>query len=103
MGRRRPAAAMVAAFLTGALALAAPGAATAAPAANNGMQYRVLVFTNPDAEQAQTTAAGISAIKAIGKEQRFVTQFTSDPTEFRPDRLKQFGAVVFLNTAGDVL
>ncbi len=45
----------------------------------------------------------MSAIKALGKQHRFTPIFTEDPTEFRADRLRQFPAVVFLNTSGDVL
>jgi cytochrome c len=90
----RPAGCVVAA----ALALALPGTATAvAPPDSRATQFKVLVFT-PD-----TASAGALAIKALGKQHRFTTNFTADPTEFRADRLKQFRTVVFLNTTGAVL
>src|SRR5262245_44130595 len=86
------------AILTVLLALAAPAAVHAA-----GREYKVLVFTRAVGEQHASTAAGVKAIKDLGREHRFVVNATADPTEFRADRLKQFRAVVFLNTSGDVL
>src|SRR5215207_9974925 len=67
----------------------AAAAATAAPAAD-GIQYKVLVFTRAVAEQHASTCAGVTAVKALGKEHRFSVHATEDPTEFRADRLKQF-------------
>ncbi len=75
-----------------------PAAAEAA-----GREYKVLVFTRAAGEQHASTATGVKALKDLGKEHRFVVNATADPTEFRADRLKQFRAVVFLNTSGDVL
>ena len=62
-----------------------------------------MVFTRAVGEQHASTAAGVKAIKDLGKDRRFIVNATADPTEFRADRLKQFRAVVFLNTSGDVL
>src|SRR5215211_4369226 len=76
--------------------------AHAAPG-QNGMQYKVLVFTKAAGEQHASTSAGVTALRDLAKANRFTVQVTEDPTEFRPDRLKQFRAVVFLNTSGDVL
>ena len=87
-----------------AVMLGAPATAMAGPAdQSNGMRYRVMVFTKSADGPNPATAAGVSAIKALGKQHRFVTQFTEDPTEFRADRLRQFNTVIFLNTSGDVL
>src|SRR5688572_1679285 len=86
------------ALLTVLLVLALPAAAQAA-----GREYRVMVFTRAVGEQHASTAAGVKAIKDLGKDGRFIVNATADPTEFRADRLKQFRAVVFLNTSGDVL
>ncbi len=86
------------ALLTVLLALAAPVAAQAA-----GREFKVMVFTRAVGEQHASTAAGVKAIKDLGKERRFIVNATADPTEFRADRLAQFRAVVFLNTSGDVL
>ena len=82
------------------LLLALPAAAQAA---DSSREYKVLVFTRAVGEQHASTAAGVKALKDLGKDNRFVVNATADPTEFRADRLKQFRAVVFLNTSGDVL
>ncbi|HET8951228.1 MAG TPA: ThuA domain-containing protein, partial [Solirubrobacteraceae bacterium] len=86
------------ALLTVLMALAVPVAAQAA-----GREFKVMVFTRAVGEQHASTAAGVKAIKDLGKERRFIVNATADPTEFRADRLAQFRAVVFLNTSGDVL
>src|SRR5215204_1133784 len=83
------------------LLLALPAAAHAAD--GSGREFKVLVFTRAAGEQHASTAAGVKAIKDLGKEQQFIVNATADPTEFRADRLEQFRAVVFLNTSGDVL
>jgi PKD repeat protein/type 1 glutamine amidotransferase len=88
------------ACLTMLLLLALPAAAHAA---DSGREYKVLVFTKAAGEQHASTAAGVKAVKDLGKEHRFIVNATADATEFRADRLKQFRAVVFLNTSGDVL
>ena len=86
------------ALMAAVLTLAAPAIGHAA-----GREYKVLVFTRAVGEQHASTAAGVKAIKDLGKEGPFIVNATADPTEFRADRLKQFRAVVFLNTSGDVL
>ena len=73
------------------------------PGRGQGREYKVMVFTRAVGEQHASTAAGVKAIKDLGKDGRFIVNATADPTEFRADRLKQFRAVVFLNTSGDVL
>jgi PKD repeat protein/type 1 glutamine amidotransferase len=88
------------ACLTMLLVLALPAAAHAA---DSGREYKVLVFTKAAGEQHASTAAGVKAVKDLGKEHRFIVNATADPAEFRADRLEQFRAVVFLNTSGDVL
>ncbi|HZB75044.1 MAG TPA: ThuA domain-containing protein [Solirubrobacteraceae bacterium] len=89
--------------LLGGIVLAVPHAAAAAPTPAPAMQYRVLAFTKAAAGQHDSTAAGVTALKALSKERRFSLHVTEDATEFRADRLKQFRTVVFLNTSGDVL
>jgi PKD repeat protein/type 1 glutamine amidotransferase len=88
--------------LVAVLLLGLVSVANAAPG-GSGMQYKVLVFTKAAAEQHASTPAGVSAIRDLGKARRFSVHVTEDATEFRTDRLKQFRAVVFLNTSGDVL
>ncbi|MFG2059481.1 ThuA domain-containing protein [Micromonospora sp. NPDC048930] len=75
-----------------------------APAPNsNGIQYKVLIFTRSASGNNAATAAGVQAIQQLGQERRFTVEVTNDPRKFDESHLKQFRAVVFLNTAGDVL
>ncbi|MGW5670948.1 ThuA domain-containing protein [Micromonospora sp. NPDC003776] len=75
-----------------------------APAPNsNGIQYKVLVFTRSAGGNNAATAAGVQAIQQLGQERRFTVEVTNDARKFDEPHLKQFRAVVFLNTAGDVL
>ena len=80
------------------------GPALAAPAQpSNGIQYKVLVFTKAAAERHASTAAGVTAIRQLGQQLRFTVEVTDDNRKFDEPHLKQFRAVVFLNTSGDVL
>ncbi|TCB96520.1 carbohydrate-binding protein [Micromonospora zingiberis] len=74
------------------------------PAAHsNGIQYKVLVFTRSAGGSHPATAAGVEAIRQLGKDRRFTVDVTDDARKFREPHLKQFRTVVFLNTAGEVL
>jgi type 1 glutamine amidotransferase/PKD repeat protein len=73
---------------TGTTVAAAPNA--------NGIQYKVLVYTS---DNSAATNAGVSALKKIGNDARFTVEVTSDPSKFDEPHLKQFRAVVFLNTS----
>jgi PKD repeat protein/glucose/arabinose dehydrogenase len=92
--------ALAAAFLL----LVATFAAAAAPAsASNprpGDHYRVLVFTGG---KSTVTAAGVAAIRQLGRQHRFTVDVTADPAAFTPANLDRYATVVFLNTAGDRL
>ena len=77
--------------------------AAAAPDGPNRVQYKVLVFTKATAEQHASTAAGAEAIKALGKEHRFVVQVTNKTDRFNDEDLASYRVIVFLNTSGDVL
>ena len=77
---------------------------TAAPADNsNGMQYRVLVFTKSADGKHASTNAGVNAVRALGPQLRFAVQVTDDAGRFTEAQLKQYRAVVFLNTTGNIL
>ena len=80
-----------------ALALALLGGAPAqaqAPA-------KVLVFHGPVADP--TTDPGVAALEAIGAERGFTVEATGDPATISAEGLEGVSAVVFLNTAGDLL
>src|SRR5690606_9679344 len=55
------------------------------------------------AERHASTAAGVAALRQLGKQFRFAVQVTDDARKFDEPHLKQFRVVVFLNTSGDVL
>jgi type 1 glutamine amidotransferase len=79
-----------------ALLLASPAAA-AAP-------RKVLVFSKTAKfRHTEGISAGIKAIKQLGAENRFAVDATEDAQVFTSENLKQYGAVIFLSTTGDVL
>jgi uncharacterized protein len=47
--------------------------------------------------------AGIKAIQQLGAENKFAVEATEDAGAFTAENLKQYGAVIFLSTTGDVL
>ena len=92
------------AFIAACMSLAAVlGFAATAAAAPNRVEYKVLVFTKATAEKHASTAAGSQAIKALGKQHRFVVQVTDKTDRFNDEDLASYRVVVFLNTSGDVL
>ena len=93
---------LIAATLVAAITASAPAAATA-PAASDGRQFRVLVFTKAVAGTHASTNAGVAAIEKLGRDLRFTVQVTNDASKFDLAHLKQYRVVVFLNTSGDVL
>jgi cytochrome c len=64
---------------------------------------RILVFSKTTGYHHESIADGNIAIQQLGKENQFTVDTTTDPTWFVDDRLKQYAAVVFLSTTGDVL
>src|SRR5919108_4679366 len=92
-----------AACLVLATALWAAGPAAAASDQANRVQYKVLVFTKATAGTHASTAAGAEAIKALGKQNRFVVQVTDKTDRFTDADLASYRVIVFLNTSGDVL
>ena len=91
---------MVGGVLAGTVA-AAP-AATASPTStvdSHGHRFRVLVFTGT----GTTRGAGAAAIGALAGSGDFTVDVTADPRAFQPTVLARYRAVVFLNTADQVL
>lgn len=82
--------------LVAAASAASVGAAPAA-AAPNGLTYKVLVLTGGN---SQVTSPGVAAVRKLGNERRFAVEVTDDVRKFDEAHLKQFRAVVFLDTAG---
>jgi len=72
-------------------------------ACNNSDTRKVLVFTKTKGYHHESIPAGIAAIEKIGEEQHFDVDTTTDASEFNDDNLKQYKAVVFLSTTGNIL
>ena len=70
-------------------------ATTASPA--------VLVFSKTNGYRHKSIEAGKVAFTKMASEKNFTVEFTEDSTQFNPENLKRFKAVVFLNTTGNVL
>ena len=64
---------------------------------------QVLVFSKTTGFRHNSIEAGIEAIKKLGQENGFLVDATEDAAEFNEPNLKQYHAVVFLNTTLDVL
>lgn len=64
---------------------------------------RILVFCKTAGYHHASIAAGKLAILKLGEENHFAVDTTSDSTVFTPKNLKQYAAVVFLSTTGNVL
>ncbi|HKG93832.1 MAG TPA: ThuA domain-containing protein [Gemmatimonadaceae bacterium] len=64
---------------------------------------RVLVFSKTAGFRHASIGAGTAAIQKLGRENGFDVDATEDAGRFTADNLRQYRAVVFLNTTGDVL
>ena len=62
-----------------------------------------MVFTKTSAFRHQSIEPSINAIKKMGQNNNFKVYQTEKSSDFSLSKLKQFDAVVFLNTSGDVL
>lgn len=66
-------------------------------------QPKVLVFSKTAGFHHASIPNGIAAIVKIGKENGFSVDTTTDALYFQEEQLKQYAAVVFLSTTGNVL
>ncbi|WP_430424742.1 ThuA domain-containing protein [Maribacter litoralis] len=66
-------------------------------------EKEILVFTKTAEFRHGSIASGIAAIKKLGDENDFKVTATEDADYFVEDSLKNYEAVVFLNTTGDIL
>jgi cytochrome c len=64
---------------------------------------RILVFSKTAAFRHESIEAGKAALLKLGAANQFLVDTTEDASLFTEDILKQYAAVVFLNTTGDVL
>lgn len=70
---------------------------------NNTPKPRVLVFSKTAGWHHESIGDGQQAVWKLGAENGFAVDTTSDPVYFTDDSLKNYAAVVFLNTTGDAL
>jgi len=85
-------------------AAAAATGAIAAPAVAAGRRpHRVVVFTRTNGYRHLSIPTAISTITALGAENGFEVVATEDPEFFTSARLRDFTAIVFANTVGNVL
>jgi len=63
---------------------------------------RVLVFTKTAGFHHESIPAGVAAIVKLGSENGFTVDTTSDASWFREDSLKNYAAVIFLSTTGNL-
>ena len=68
-----------------------------------GSNPNVLVFTKTNGYRHASIEAGIDAIRQLGQEHGFSVSHTEDSSFISEDNLRNFAAVIFLNTSGDVL
>ncbi|MBP7642974.1 MAG: ThuA domain-containing protein [Saprospiraceae bacterium] len=64
---------------------------------------RVLLFSKTADFVHESIPEGIAAIQKLGAENGFEVDTTSDASVFNDDSLKKYGALIFLNTTGDIL
>ncbi|HRI19614.1 MAG TPA: ThuA domain-containing protein, partial [Panacibacter sp.] len=69
----------------------------------NAQTQRVLVFSKTEGFHHASIDAGKTAFSKMAAEKNFAVDFTDDATKFTTANLKQYSAVVFLSTTGDVL
>ncbi len=66
-------------------------------------QTKLLVFSKTAGFRHESIAAGKKALMKIGETENYVVDTTEDAERFTEDNLKNYAAVIFLNTTGDVL
>ncbi|MEN9686022.1 MAG: hypothetical protein RLZZ28_1808 [Bacteroidota bacterium] len=64
---------------------------------------KVLVFAKTVKYHHASIAAGLVALQKLGMENNFTVDTSTDASWFTKKKLKQYAAVVFLSTTGDVL
>ncbi|MDB5133839.1 MAG: Trehalose utilization [Mucilaginibacter sp.] len=64
---------------------------------------KVLVFSKTAGFHHASIAVGVPAIIKLGAENNFDVDTTTNSAKFTSDNLKQYAAVIFLSTTGDVL
>ncbi len=66
-------------------------------------QKKILIFSKSNGYRHESIEAGIAAIRKLGAENNFAVDATEDSLFFTKRNLKQYNAIVFLSTTGEVL
>lgn len=66
-------------------------------------KQKVLIFSKTAGFHHTSIPVGIAAIMKLGQENNFDVDTTTDSKKFTYENLKQYAAVIFLSTTGDVL
>ncbi len=66
-------------------------------------QQQVLVFTKTAAFRHQSIPKGVATLKMLLAQESIGMQHSEDASLFTDQGLAQFGAIIFLNTSGDIL
>lgn len=78
--------------------------ATPSDAAQHSLSgARILVFSKTSGFRHESIAAGIAALQKLAGQKQFTLITTEDAAQFSDANLRQFNAVIFLNTTGDIL
>ncbi len=64
---------------------------------------KILVFSKTAGFYHKSIPAGVQALLELGRQNNLEVDSTTDAEKFTSDNLKQYNAIVFLNTTGDVL
>jgi type 1 glutamine amidotransferase len=106
----RPAVGVAVAALVLAACRAAPSGTAPSGTAPSGTAptgtapgHDVLIFSKTTGFRHESISAGVRAVRELAAADGFAVTATEDAAAFTPDRLRQYAAVVFLNTTGDVL
>ena len=73
------------------------------PAYSQQKQFKVLIVTTTNGWHHESLHYGVIALKEMATRNFFDAQLFEDPNSFTDSFLKQFQAVIFLNTTGDIL
>lgn len=66
-------------------------------------QFKVLVFTKTDGFHHEAINEGVTAMRAMAVRHHFAMDWHEDAGVFNDERLKQYQAVIFLLTTGNIL
>lgn len=69
----------------------------------NNSKNKLLVFTKTEGYRHESIQAGIEAVRKLGLANDFAPFFTEDAAVFSDSNLKNYKAVLFLNTTGNIL